>query len=290
MDKHILSDDMPCWYEIGWQATPKPAILIRVREELFTSEVNLKHLPRMMDEAAKELKTTFVCDLEKAVGYDKFRIKRVGSTDGFARFEFRIPDLRTDPQLCFSCGGTGKDAIFTGETCRTCHGRKRRRGLSWSQGKLAIRTLNSFLSSLYLCDCSIGSSSIQLLTLDLYYRDDINVHQCPLSVEASKYFIKWLRTLPEGPLTSCMEAMRIAHETMIGKSMSSPREFRARVSDGRFNMSVPGNCACFGTEPERFDPEYGARYGSHNVDAPWQQLSLVAGISALHDMARQAGK
>jgi hypothetical protein len=291
MNKHILFDELPCWYELSWVAKPGPAILIRIREEILRSEY-LKQFPRIMKLVGEHAKKLFACNLEKSFGFGKIRIRKTGNEQGFVNFEFRIPYLRSDPETCLSCGGLGKDSFEEWASCRACHGRKKTRGYDWAKGGDAVLTLGTFLQQLEFCDQEIASQHKQLFTLSTYFRTDTNLNNCPFGFEASPKLVGWLGSLPRNTeLESCSQAMRLASEKMIGKAPRIDRFTMYIGSDGRLHANVPGNCACLGsTDFSALGDKAGATYNSHNVDGPWQQLSFVAGLAALHDMARKQGE
>ena len=65
--------------------------------------------------------------------------------------------------------------------------------------------------------------------------------------------------------------------------------FKAFVQkEARLIIDCPGD-AC-GIHPDiYFEGVGGGSFGCHNVDQMFQQLSLLAGLSKVHSMAREAG-
>ena len=65
--------------------------------------------------------------------------------------------------------------------------------------------------------------------------------------------------------------------------------FWVRLKNGRLIMNCPGD-AC-GIHPENWyeENDKGYEFNCHNVDSPMQQITLLAGLAALHDEARRAG-
>lgn len=71
------------------------------------------------------------------------------------------------------------------------------------------------------------------------------------------------------------------HDFHIGQYQANPRcpTFRC-----------PGNCACISPEHLSRTDEYGARYVPHNIDSKIQQLTLLAGVIKLANIARVASQ
>lgn len=69
------------------------------------------------------------------------------------------------------------------------------------------------------------------------------------------------------------------------------REFRVLLRRPKWvNFSCPGN-AC-GLDPEDYyekSLDWGYQLVPHNVDSPLQQLTLLAGVAMLYQLARQEG-
>ncbi|MEX0934436.1 MAG: hypothetical protein WDZ42_01405 [Candidatus Saccharimonadales bacterium] len=65
--------------------------------------------------------------------------------------------------------------------------------------------------------------------------------------------------------------------------------FRAQVSsDGRFILTTLGNCACLGPEGSRLDIfNMYDEYTFHNIDTPFQAVSLYAGAGYLAKVAKE---
>lgn len=50
---------------------------------------------------------------------------------------------------------------------------------------------------------------------------------------------------------------------------------------GTVSFKTPGNCACLGEAPEPTQEGRGKYATSHNLDSPWQQLSMLVGIATM---------
>jgi hypothetical protein len=91
------------------------------------------------------------------------------------------------------------------------------------------------------------------------------------------------------------EVMRKVWNAMSDFKVRKPRggrpgyDFTARLGDGgNFVFTSLGNACDIGTyEWWQNGPDSGHDIGCHNVDTPIQQLTLIAGLAALHDLARK---
>ena len=117
------------------------------------------------------------------------------------------------------------------------------------------------------------------------------MHGAPLGGEFSIPVRKWLASLGEHTSISEMtESMRTAYRKMFPFRFRYYHEhdFHASVDyhNGWLNISCPGN-AC-GLNPTRIeDGDKGYKFSCHNLDTPMQQITLLAGLAALHDRARR---
>ena len=86
-----------------------------------------------------------------------------------------------------------------------------------------------------------------------------------------------------------VQAMKTAHGYMLGRTESSPR-FRASVdsSNGWLRVDCPGDaCQIYPSHGDDIKEGRGYEFACHNVDTPAQQLTLLAGLAALHDRVRK---
>lgn len=102
----------------------------------------------------------------------------------------------------------------------------------------------------------------------------------------------WFRKLGTGPIPEMVEAMKIAYNhTQRIRGSSSVFYFRASIdySNGWLNISCPGNACGLNPWHNAVHNTGGYEFADHNVDTPFQQLTLLAGLAALHDRARKEG-
>ncbi|MCX6731489.1 MAG: hypothetical protein NTX55_00665, partial [Candidatus Parcubacteria bacterium] len=130
----------------------------------------------------------------------------------------------------------------------------------------------------------------QLLVVETMFRKEM--HGGSLWGEYSVPLVNWLSALgnERTEITDMTQAMIVAYTHMMGDKFLSCHDFWAVVENQRgwLNVNCPGN-AC-GLNPScGHEWKYGDGYEftCHNVDSPVQQLTLLAGLAALHDRARR---
>lgn len=104
--------------------------------------------------------------------------------------------------------------------------------------------------------------------------------------------VNWLKTIKEtdSVLPLVRNAAMDAYSKMDGRKPDVFNEyhFRTILQKGRLIMDCPGD-ACGVYPNEWVEEDNGYKFACHNVDSPMQQLTLLAGLAALHDEARKAG-
>jgi hypothetical protein len=124
---------------------------------------------------------------------------------------------------------------------------------------------------------------------------DYGINGSYISGEFSMALINWFiisvltsRKRLETVIGKVRDATITAHRKMCGKLFGSEvDDFRAVLyEDTGFHISVPGN-AC-GIDPgyRYFENGEGYEFCGHNIDSPIQQISILAGLAVLHDIAR----
>ncbi|KKQ46139.1 MAG: hypothetical protein US63_C0006G0016 [Candidatus Moranbacteria bacterium GW2011_GWC2_37_8] len=93
--------------------------------------------------------------------------------------------------------------------------------------------------------------------------------------------------------SAVMNSMKKFYAHLAGKRLSYTLrddfyigQYQANVRCPTFRC--PGNCACISPEHFTREDSYGVRYQPHNVDSKVQQLTLLAGVIKLANMARDA--
>lgn len=183
---------------------------------------------------------------------------------------------------CIHCTGVGKELIFDWQSAYAC-----------SASFTVFLVLTEFVKT------ETSAPFSQLLTVKTMIREGLDGGS--LSGEYSIPLVKFLSNLYDETKTrrsisEMIQAMKLAYNHMVGMRKFDQFNFRASVDyeDGWLNVSCPGN-AC-GLNPEHnagYDMKrrgLGYKFNCHNIDTPVQQITLLAGLAALHDKARKALK
>ena len=121
-----------------------------------------------------------------------------------------------------------------------------------------------------------------------------NIHGGSLWGDFSSLIINWLRKTNEthSILSSVRKTAIDAYTKMDGRKpdIFHDYDFRIALKNGRLIMDCPGNACGINPDEEWGEKDdRGYKFSGHNVDNPMQQLTLLAGLAALHDEARKAG-
>jgi len=255
---------VPRWYEFGWEGGREPAFVIQVDEavlaDCFKDRLRQDVVSHILQSRNLE---TFEQDPENGFGFNAARLVTQGVKNGMV--EFRLPLPR--------CAG---------ETCRID---RHERSINWTAMTAVASTLEKFFSRLRFPDTESQSQRPQLAVVELAIVPDRLMHAFPIYGEVSPHFAVWLGKDGERELPEVRDAIRDALNRLTWPA--SYNEFFAKVGeDGRFMMLVTGNCACVHGHHD-FHPGEGYEFSSHNVDTCLQQLSLLAGLAALHGLAKR---
>lgn len=284
--KIITRENIPCWYELSWR--PKtPAIILRIHRD-FLKEIkinfqNASIVKALMDSFGF---TEFSGDFEQDIGFNKV-FKRGKEKSGFIAFAAKIPKIKklTD-RKCRQCGGSGKDDLRDME-CPFCDGKGREYIMDWRQAETISASFTVLTMVLNYCEKHTSVPFPQLMTVETITRRDM--HGGSLGGDISIPLRQWLISVSHrGGTPEVTAAMKIAYGRMFGLRYYNDFHFRVDVREcGGFTADCPGD-AC-GIHPHGWymrDGE-GYQFSCHNVDTVGQQITLLAGLAALHDKARK---
>lgn len=256
-ENKIVFEDRPAWYELGYQDR---ALILKVTDQAYAK--------------VQELATPTICGgIRKNLGLPPFE-PPTNETWGFAN-KLQKP-VSLEP------------------------------GWHTIQCPLVQLTHNSDWQPLYEISASLGvvilmlnehdevqtetpGNRCQLLTLD-GLRVERDVHGGHFGISLSKPLAHWLGQFNEKNIDPVIDVMHEAFNHMFYRGVERHSlNFGASVRDERWlHMHVPGSCSCLdrdGSTMHRY-PE-GYPLSTHNVDGPLQQLSLLAGLGRLCDLARK---
>ena len=289
--KLLTREDLPCWYELSWQAAP-PTILLRLHRAILKNLDIIKSDSPMVNGPAESLKLpAFQADFNADIGYGGV-FKNSGSVDDFMVYKVEIPPVQVETdESCHECGGSGKQKEWPEENCYSCHGSGKEDIFQWQTATQisATFTVLTEVLNLYL-DGEMMTDSLhsQLFTLNTITQ--IDMHGGSLDGEFSPRMTNWLRSLGEVDLKGMIGPMKTAYDIMFGASkFLDLYHYRAWLRGGGLCVDIPGD-AC-GIHPSHWDDlrgNSGYRFSCHNVDTSAQQLTLIAGLAALSDLARKS--
>ncbi len=295
-NKWLKRDIIPCWYELGWRAWQNdetPAIFLRVHKDFVRS---IKAIPEtaplvttLRAEFFNTLFDTFSGSFEQDFfGFNKV-FERVGEVEEFVEFLIRIPVIdKPTGRKCPECQGTKKDQFLEDRECFHCNGTGKESQIDW---RLAYSISASFTVFTTLSKYSEVETSCRLPQLLTFHTITVrDMHSGSLGGDYSIPLVKWLSLLGRNaPLAGMIYAMKTSYQRMLGRREYNDFDFQAYVANenGWLNVSCPGN-AC-GIQPAygHLREGEGYQFSCHNVDSPMQQLTLIAGLAALHEKARR---
>lgn len=268
---------------------------MRIHKDFIESKsnINLGKSP-IVEYLSKEFNLlAFGEDFTKDIGFGGI-FKYSGEKDGFAEFTAEIPRVKkkTDKK-CHNCEGTGK-RIWSDqdEKCLFCEGSGIEWVYDWKEAtaiSASFTVLTKWLGS--YCEIETSAPYPQLLTIQTITQQ--GQHGGSLSGDISIPLRNWLdafaancrkqRSFPE--MTS---AMMTAYNRMIRLRDYDRYSFNAYIAKkGMFIANCPGN-AC-GLNPSDWyeNKGHGFEFSCHNVDSPMQQITLLAALAVLHDIARK---
>jgi hypothetical protein len=293
----ITRADQRAWYELSFDAR-RASLILRVHRDFIG---NLEYKATNESPIVKGFKQQFGFEqfdgsLERDFGFERiFRMKQF-CPDGHNEFICKLPQVKKETdETCKECGGTGKDRRTHDHRCLGCRGT----GKIWKMDWLKVYAI----SSSFTVFSNLASrppwgdapppvkatDRLQLLTVQTVTLQ--GMHGGSLDGMLSIGLARWLRRFPAGTRLGSIEAvMRLAYGRMLGYRKYDRHDFRVWLQDdkGRLVLDCPGknNCCIHPDGWPSSDTPRGYDFTCHNVDTPMQQLTLIAGLAALCDLAR----
>lgn len=293
--KTVLRDIMPCWYELSWRRTT-PAIVFRAHQDFLNGvkKINLVEAPGVWGFQQEFGFNDFDGNFESDYfGFEKtFRKMKRVKGDEFVNFLVEIPVVKKETEIkCDICKGTGKNDC-PDVKCLMCNGRGKKYKYDWKTAYAVSATFTLFfqLTRFFQHKQETNSSLPQLMIINTIIKRDTMGHGGSLGGEFSVPMVNWMRLFePNTILSEMLQAMKGAYKRMFGLDKFDEYSFSAYISNekGGFNNSCPGDACGLYSESLHIDKYQGYEFSCHNVDTPMQQLTLLAGLAALHDRARR---
>jgi len=294
--KMLTYERIPCWYELSFRKE-ESAILLKIHKDFVADAEPIKETAPIVAGFMDDFKfSKFSGSLDGNIGFDNCFIFG-GVKEDFAEFSVNIPLIKKySGKKCEDCKGSGKDRLRDDE-CLRCGGTGKEWFYDWKLAFTVSASFTTIFCWMRFPKKETSSRFPQLMTVFTITEDDM--HGGSLGGEYSVELCNWMRSLyqqrgKEYELVEMVEAMKIAEKEMLGK-INKFNEYhiwaRIESESGWLNVSCPGD-AC-GLHPgNSFGPKEGRGYefACHNVDNPMQQITLLAGLAALHDKARREMK
>ena len=286
--KLLIRENIPCWYELSWR-TVEPTIILKVHKDFIKNTGSFPDTHWMAANLKQQFGfANFVGNFEGNFGFDNAFI-RSGGTEEFAKFEVPIPLIRKKKGVCRECKGSGKDEVGD---CLYCMGEGKEYFFDWKLANAISANFTVFFMHSRFPKKETSCPLPQLMTVQTITQAEI--HGGSLSGEFSIPLCDWLKQLEERAdqevLEAVTEAMWSAYTKMVNRPTLYPKyQFRAWIHDGgRLTLDCPGNACGIYIPPEStWREDRGRKFSCHNVDIPMQQITLLAGLAALHDKARR---
>jgi hypothetical protein len=294
----IIRENIPCWYELAWDKK-KPAIILRAHQdfiEAITPIPREAHLIKWLTEKFKFQE--FNGDLKGNFGFNGSVLQKPNKVkNGFLEYIITIPKIKVETgNHCEDCNGSGRDffAQTYGENdrkCPYCNGSGKEHIYNWHLAYAVSASLNVFFSISRYPERETSAPFSQLMLLDTI--TDTDMHGGSLGGEFSIPLTQWLASIYKDantPVPEISQAMKIAYKHMFNGLRSFEKyDFNASVRTNRGGLvsNCPGNACGIHPEDWNMDKKRGYKFSCHNVDTPVQQITLLAGLAALHDRARK---
>ena len=198
----------------------------------------------------------------------------------------RLPRVRIQSRRnCFSCEGKERR---DGTKCFSCDGTGKDYDLKFGRAEALAMSIGVLLNPFAYNEHDTGSQDQQLLTVYL----SIVEGGAPIGGMVGIPFHHWAREYPRyTEFPDVIDTMKQAYGRMMGKArirLSSSFGFRASVYSKYKHVmfDCPGDaCGVYGLPDHDPGDRSGYKLSCHNVDSATQQLTLLAGLAALHDRA-----
>ncbi|MBU0620118.1 hypothetical protein KJ992_01065 [Patescibacteria group bacterium] len=287
---NIKENVVPCCYELSYDLMANaPKIILRIHESIIKYCAILKSEPIVKEFMNDFGFQTFNINFNsKHLGFDG-ALENNGTSKDFAELSVLLPLVKKNTdENCHWCNGTGEDQCDDSIECMSCNGSCKEHVYDYDLAykiSASLTVLFDLLNSLTLQSTSFFPQLLTVQTMTIK-----NAHGGSLNGQFSYILVQWLQCNDHKIIAIC-EAVKNAYEYMYGSKYQYPGDnFRLRVDKtGWFIMDCPGGrCGIYPTQNTMFKLSQNSGYDftSHNVDNPMQQLSILAGLAALHDQVR----
>lgn len=258
----IDEEDLPRWYGLSFRKGEKkspPSVIVSIREKCAEALVPILRDCWMVEAYREEFGLFYEPDLSRGFGFDE-AMTLDGNSNDYLHLALRLDGKRNLRAMCLSCS-----LLFA--------------SMRWAP--------NIRLG----CD----PNSLQLLSVEMRLLDQDDGYafaSAPMGGEIAPSLKQWMARKHKDEKTH----RHIVHAMLSAYASLHPGErlrgfglygFESYFwQDGRFTLQCPGNACDIGAYPDmNHERDKGLQFSCHNLDTPLQQLTLFAGLSALHDLA-----
>jgi hypothetical protein len=281
---------IPCRYELSWSESEKSIFMYIHKDikELLPEFPEKRKLEKIYhDSSYSDLVYAWRSD---GIGFGE----KIQLNGDFCKLRINLTRFISDKQTCAYCEGTGKDRIDKHRKCFYCDGKKKSRRLKRDSIAEVLDTLNMLFTHMrYLIPAETKASQSQLMLIETR-TDRGSMHGYAMMGEFSttivSYFRSQIASLPttnhQVTFPEIEKAVKSTYDLLTDRNWD-PGNFRAWLrEDGALIANCPGNATGIGPIHyfDKDDPVY--QFCSHNMDTSLQQISILAGLAALHDELR----
>jgi hypothetical protein len=277
----LTKESLPRWYGLSWNSEERALVLSIHKDFLPKCRLRRDWVEPLKEEFGF---SSFDSSFESGFGFDG-ALRFQEEKEGFKKFSIPLPAIRKETsKKCVYCNGKGRNKHLGGK-CLSCDGRGKEVIYEHKPGFAISVSLTLFSWGARFLEEKTSASLPQLFTVETSTKR--GMHGGELSGMFGLEFSSYLRRQRlHQNLDFATEAMFLAHNRMINRSLYERRHFPVYVSgkEGQIHISCPGDgCSIYCDNSFTTDREGGQKFYSHNTDSPHQQLTLLAGLAALHD-------
>ncbi|MDD5430760.1 MAG: hypothetical protein PHP03_00845 [Candidatus Pacebacteria bacterium] len=284
----IEKENVPCFYDLSWQPKP-PAIILKIHKDLASEIKPIPNdAPFVIGYRAEFGFTSFIGSFnENLFGFNGALQKQKPDGGEFINFLVWIPKLQWfTGNICPVCNGKGKDTELE-LGCIKCGGtgKEKKSDRDWINARAISASLKLFFMVASMVTYeekwrNTACKNSQLLELTLATGREFYGGQ--ILGKIGKPFHKFLSSMGKKELDE-LNATTFAAYSQLFESISNHDRFffRSHNYNGHLHFDCPGNACGLDFEEEEFS--------GHNTDTPAQQITLLAGLAKLCDMARETG-
>lgn len=274
----ITHEDAPRFYALRWKDNP-PRIQILLHKDFIPL------LRPYRQELIEDIKNNFSFnefrwDIEESLGFEN-ALKFLKKENSFFVYEAVFPKIYLPTGNCEYCKGSGHDKYRS--KCLFCNGKKKEFKFLWEKAFAISWSLQLIFECFPLEEKSTASEK-QLMTVGLTIEKDL--HGGLLGGQYGVSLVRWLSE-NVGYIPKMVEAMKKTYHQMYEKNYFDAIDFRACVENsiGWLSVSCPGDACQLLPSYKGIQPGRGYDFVCHNIDSPIQQLTLLAGLAALYELA-----